>query len=1441
MNLSLGVVHDVPVLRSAAQILAPGTQGYVAPPAVTNLAEGSQFKLGSIDAKGAVSLTFKGGAGTVNTTSVITSTIKSTNAISLVSDGPLVNKINFDSGNPDRVAGAVKLIAGGDITVESKKPFGEIHLTSRVISEGGKVTLKMATYSNVESDAASAGNGKVWDTTNQTLVLPFKAAYTDTYTDTGLKTTGGLTSYSTAFETGSAGAELVDIDLTKRFVIRDDLAGGYTLTDADRALGFAQTDVKTMTQSGLFVAAGSSQVSATLSALFSTTNLVVDTQVAEVVFHELGTTTGFNLATISKMKSLVIHGNLTTDATNRAIGIITTGGGVTSTGTIDGTNLTITSAGAVNLAAVTMTGTVGITTSTAAGTVTTNGISGTNLTIDATGAISLSGATAMSGTVGITTTAGGVTSTGAISGTNLTITSAGAVSLTAATTMSGTVGITTSSGGVTSTGAISGTDLSVQSAGAISLTGSNMLDTVKVLSAAGNISLKNAKHLILDSENIRANTDNFNGLRTVILDITGNLTLNKAVLIDNNLELSVTGSYVGGSNLLTATGIIFKTNLNAGSANTAKFKARLGSIAQETGTVITAGNLELEALNTITLEGNNQINQIDKLITRDNISLTNAKNLILNSDISTDTDVNSAATVTIKTTTGGLTLNQAVAVNGILKLDIAGTYSSGATNFLLSANSIRFERSLDAGTADANFKTIGTLVNINGTMTQAAGAIITAGKLFLDSNSSITLTEANQIIQIEKLNGTGNISLTNARNTILNSNINGLNGNTVTITTTNSGNLVLSKDIVVTGNLNLSVAGRYDSAGFELSASSIALKSDLYAGTGDIKLKSTDVGITQDAGKVITANKLFLDSKTGITLGEANLVTSIEQLKSVGAITFVNNKSLTLNSVIDSSNNPISIKVTGNLTVKSGLAMTSNGNLTLTISGKFIGNKGTDAWDLGGKTLSGTISEYDGLVGDTVFKNLGTGTGALASSFNRSGSVDRVVNEAKNLYFTSKYKYTGVDQAAFLAYETYLQELYGDTNLELHNLGDIAQAAGKTLQVDSANTSLVKLISVSGVPDTVKTINIVDSTGRFGAKLGLDKINFYGMNRLSGLDISGGASNHAVTITVKENSSVVITGALDFGDNSGEIVTSSGSTFSAGSVTANTTVKVTHNSYDNLNLSATRFAITAGGLTISSIGGAVNLGNRGNSITGNITGMTNGGALVLAGGNLTITSLKTGGGSLSLASTGSIDAQGLEVGSVNYSASGNVKLKGSLASASGSGQSVKIESSSAALVLGDNRSDGAIDLTGTTGTTVLAGNLSSQGGNISFGEGGTDVVRDSSVNSNGGTIKFGSSVDSSTNSGLIINAGENGTVELLKDIGKKKALKWVEIDANMLNAISVSVSTVAAAAGTTTVGMVGSPRQGDVMMNLINFNGSVSIPSSGIKTKRTAIGVYNTF
>ena len=226
--------------------------------------------------------------------------------------------------------------------------------------------------------------------------------------------------------------------------------------------------------------------------------------------------------------------------------------------------------------------------------------------------------------------------------------------------------------------------------------------------------------------------------------------------------------------------------------------------------------------------------------------------------------------------------------------------------------------------------------------------------------------------------------------------------------------------------------------------------------------------------------------------------------------------------------------------------------------------------------------------------------------------------------------------------------------------------------------------------------------------------------------------------------------------------------------------------------------VTAGGLTSTSLktkGGAFTLRSNGVVTLSNL--VTDGGALQLfnrSGDKMTLTDVSTAGSYLVLSNPGgAVTATGLIAGQVSYSA-GMIDLQGSIAGLRGSAGSVRVDNSSAALVLGDNVTATSLTL-GGSGAVVLNGNQLSSGLiEINVSAGGIAVARDSELITQSGAIIIQAMINDLVAGahGIRFDAGTGGLIQFNSptSLGGRTRLGWVEIQTGSLNSYGASISTL---------------------------------------------------
>ncbi|MCX8500236.1 MAG: hypothetical protein ORO03_00860, partial [Alphaproteobacteria bacterium] len=1437
--------------------------------------------IGNISSYGTVGLRFVGGtvaavgavAAHSSAVTTIMGTVSSKASIlltSAASGNGSVNKIIFDSGKDARVGGQLYLnivdgvTRGTDITIDSDK----VQLNTRVFSSG-RLTLKTHNYNNVAGDSVLTGESFVWKTTDSDLILPKKnsavatdwlANYTVTI-DTGDKTVAN-TPWNLVFDTGTgktrffktwstgSGAKEVIVTATDFTNNAATIAAQYSV---------AVTAVKQLSEyhtgGGGFAEAFSTD--ANEIAWFSSTPLHYNNNQAAVIFHNLGDVGAASMTDLVDFSSVRIVGALTKSGD---IGFNLTNGAFTqdSGSVITANRLSITATGFINLAG------------------------GTNL-ITGFGVISAGSAVGQADGIAVSITNGK-----AIDLTENLIGNGGSVVL------KNTVGGISQASGKT----ISTNLLSLDTMGAVSLASSNSLSSLKLISVGGNVTVTNGKALnLMGGVNAGSNalslTTTVGGISqdTDSVITAGSLTLSSAGVVSlggNNLVTGLTVTGGGNVSFKNAKVLNLLGVIGVGTHNLSLITTG-GGLTQDASSVVTAGTLSVNSAGVVTLGGTNQVTNFTlvdaggavefkngKLLNlldgvnagANSLKLTTTVGAITQSNSMNNADSISAGNLTLSSA-AGVTLNSN---NGIASLTIT---SAGGDIALTNRSALTLMGLVNAGASSL------TLRVIAGPVTQDASSVITAGSLALTTGGVVTFGNANLVDSLTISNGTSNanVSFTNGKALELKGAVTVGTG-ALTLKTTVEAMTQTAAGVVTAGTLSLESAGAITlgqtnlvasltvvAAGGNVTLSNdrvLNLKGRVNAGAAnELSLTTTVGGITQEADSVITANRASFTSAVGISLNGGNRITTLSKLSGAGDLALTNTQALDLNTnlVSGGGSNTITLRVTsGNLKlVKDG--MSSDGNLTLTLTEKYDSNGKT--WSLGSKTLSGSIGGFTAAVGTKVFTNLAVG--GLSNNLQGNASSDRVFDKTgtKTIVFSSvfaKYgRYNNGTNKRFTDYEESLKSTLGLDSIELHDIADLSARSAPGLGVVAVDPTVsppvltdVQIVESLGMPDEVTAFSLYNATGTVNSSYKVRTVNFYGTTNINRLDLSAGTA-HDVTLNFKSGSIVTISGSLNLGTNRGTIQMEGNDSLRVKSINAGAKVTVTNNSGSLMNLSDTVITVTAGGLGVSSQGNGIILNNRANGIVGAVTGTTNSGSLQIAGAE-TITGLDLGLGSLRILSTTSVTATNLTAGFVSYQVAGKAVISGNFIGISGSAQSSSITSDSTNLFVGDTRSDQSIGINAKS--IILAGSIvSSGGGAVSVGNaGGTvEVVRDSEIVSQNGVISLWSAVNSQVNAGLVVNSGYNGTVNLEGNLGTRSlnrsaktssSLKWVEVDAAFVNATNITVRTIGAASAQTTPGLAGYLRPGEVIWNVGTTNGTVSFETtgggltqfSGAKSVRTPTG-----
>jgi len=569
--------------------------------------------------------------------------------------------------------------------------------------------------------------------------------------------------------------------------------------------------------------------------------------------------------------------------------------------------------------------------------------------------------------------------------------------------------------------------LTASAAGDISLTAGNSFSSVDATSTnAGLITLNATGNL-----DFKARTAS-----TVRVTTGGDATASGANAIDagtlditagGKIDLDFTGGSAvfgqlsaGGDVLIAMDGdVVLGGNVTAGNGATASLRSRGGAINQSAGT-IDATSILLNAGTTIS-QGTGAA------LRSTNLSLTSGGNTSLG-------EANNFATLTDLAVGGDLTLRNFGNINLSPILGGTGGYRSGGvltlisdTGNILSTNSGISTSRLNASAAgsislDGTIASLGTItagqsillttysgsMDLTGNVTgrnislyadtglSQSGGIIDADRLNVITNGAISLTQANQIDVVGRLDtdrydlGTGHdITLRNVGAIVLDYQIEAPDG-TVTLTSDTGGiSQTIFSDRFIAGTLNASAAGDIvlDRAGTDIDHLG-AIRSQ----GGAVTIFDTDgFDLT---GQVRAAGALSLSAGGAITRNGGLVVAGGALNVSASSANLVAGGDIQLGTI--STNGNFAIDTDGNLTV-AGVIDTTGHTTTLNAafgaiqhgSGRIL-NGSAVATALNGINLGGDnrLTSFSGSStggGNIVFNN--GGSGAIVVGLNTAGSA----------------------------------------------------------------------------------------------------------------------------------------------------------------------------------------------------------------------------------------------------------------------------------------------------------------------------------------------------------------------------------------------------------------------------------------------------------------------
>ncbi|MFG6464905.1 filamentous hemagglutinin N-terminal domain-containing protein [Roseateles sp. DXS20W] len=1052
--------------------------------------------------------------------------------------------------------------------------------------------------------------------------------------------------------------------------------------------------------------------------------------------------------------------------------------------------------------------------------------------------------------------AANITLTGAVTmaaNKSLSLVSAGAVTQAAAITTSGTGG------------------LALGGPGNFTLTQANTVGTLAASSGAGTINLVNNGNLVVGSVNGTTGITRTGSTGNVSIKTTGTLGLNEKLdAAGANLTLEATGAVtqVGTSGkAITAAGLELKGNGSFALANpennVAKIAAATGAGALQ---YVDADALAVDTVNTVGIARTGDVSL--KTVT-DNLTLNNAVNagtagtvrltaggtigqgasgtitgLALGANGGGDVTLTQANVITDGTATGGT---------------VAGSSTSGDFKFQNTANttvgSVGADGSLfaatDGITASSASKAVTVFVggvthalvlskgitahgssgtvrlNATGDISEAAGAIVTAGSLGVVGGGNVTLTEANAASNWSGTAGSdfkfANTTATTTVGSVGADANSALFGGTTGIATATAakditaqvtGALTLAQDLSTTtsgtvrlnaaGNIGVSgvsakvTTGTLGARGASVSLTNANVVSDgtaaggvlaLNASGGAVDVRNTD---KTTVGTVAADGSLFA-STTGATTAGGNLT-----LQTSGA---------TRDLVLAQN---LSAGATGTVRLTASGAIQESGSATITAAA-LGANAGKEVTLLNSGNAVGTVA---GTASDGDFKlvnnsALSVGAVTAAGSFTGATGVTAVKAAATSNDITLKTTAGNLTLASDLAAGT-------TGTVRLNAVGAVSETTG------TITAAAVGVRAGTGI--ALGTSNVVQNAGGTGTFAAASASGDVGFNNTTASATTVGivgddptSAGHFASVSgiTTANGNAVVVAPTQLNVN--QPISTGSSVNGTGIGLQSTTIQIA----DTVNLTAGRVLFDGAATQLGATGvittGA--LAVRGtNSLSRVSTGSTLNIALESPGSDLTFTT----SGDLNVSAVADVTAGALSVTGVGGITGSTVRLQ--------AGGNITETGIITAVNLGLN-AGGQISL---NQANAVSGNLAAVSGNghVVFRNAGGYAI--GSVSSQGG---FTATVDGVTAGG----AGKNITLEttsgtVTQSAGKNLTAAGLELKGAAAYTLTNAGNDVASFAAASGGGSDGAIRYIDANALAVSTVNSVGVTRSGDVSLRTVTG-----
>ena len=620
----------------------------------------------------------------------------------------------------------------------------------------------------------------------------------------------------------------------------------------------------------------------------------------------------------------------------------------------------MTEAGATDLGASTVSGTLGIT---SGGAVTDSGtlaITGAT-TISASGQdITLDEAASTFGTLALT-------------GANVAVTDAGATDL-GASTVSGTLGIT-SGGAVTDSGTLAITGATTISASGQDITLDEAASTFGTLALTGaNVAVTDAGATDLGASTVSgtlAITSIGDVTNSGVLDIAGDLALttsadNGSVSLDqaNDIDgvLSVTTHGTGTTSVTNLTG-----SIDLGTITTAELTIDARGITQSGVSTVSGVSSFTSGANAISLDQANEFTGAVNLSNSgaNNVTIDDANDLVLGtvSIAAGDLNVDNAGTITqtgVVSVGGNTVLDNSDGDNADITLANANNVYTGTVTFSTDTGS-------DISIADSTAFDLGALA-VNSLIVSAGGDISDSGVLDIATTASFTTTAANGNLVLDQASdidgafsiathGTGTSSVTNLTDAI-------------ELGTVSSAGLTIEADgaISQSGAATISGDASFTNTDGDNAAISLNNASNSFGGS---------IALATDSGSAVTLTDTTAIELPALTLASLTVTSG-------GAVTDADAGTLVISGATSVSASGQDITLDSDASTFGDLSLVGT-NVAVTENG---------AMNLAAANISGTATFNSS---DNAITDSGTLTIAGASTFN-SGTANLDLNEAGSTF-----------------------------------------------------------------------------------------------------------------------------------------------------------------------------------------------------------------------------------------------------------------------------------------------------------------------------------------------------------------------------------------------------------------------------------------------------------